>query len=101
MEGAAPGRRTRRVPGGLDVSDPLTTPGEPGATRYMCPLCDWFYDESPLDYREVELPPGVGLVGLHDGLDELLLRRIGVVEVALREHFTEHTAAVILAGGGE
>lgn len=61
-------------------------------TRYLCPLgCGWSYDEP--DAR----PPAVCDADSISEAAHLAVRnRMAETEAALREHMTEHTAAVIL-----
>ena len=58
------------------MPDPWTTPGRPHATRSICPLCDWYYDES------VEVP-FVGALGY-----ELAAMQ---AETVIRAHLETHS----------
>jgi hypothetical protein len=58
------------------MPDPWTTPGRPNATRYVCPLGDWYYDE-PSE------PPYFGIVGYE--------ARVKDTEALIRQHLEEHT----------
>lgn len=58
------------------MPDPWTTPGRPHATRYVCPLEDWYFDE-PTE------PPHFGIVGYKT--------RAKDTEAMIRQHLEEHT----------
>lgn len=74
-------------------------PGQPGATRYLCPLCDWYVDFPPPDAADARIPAGSRPANIGELVRLVLEVRIAEEEAAIREHMVEvHTAPVILEG---
>jgi hypothetical protein len=70
---------------------PWTAPDEPGATRYVCPLCDWWHDEpgdlqSALTADEAQRTAALSLV-----------RHVAVLRAHLEAHPLEEWAAAAAA----
>lgn len=84
-----------------DAERAWTTPGEPGAVRYFCPFdCGWFYDAASMDTlvdRSFARLCATGEDAAFETIKEDLMETEGII----REHLTEHTAAVILSEEGE
>jgi hypothetical protein len=69
--------------------------GPAGGIRYLCPFdCGWCYEE-PVSFR-IHINEGETIA---DAINADVRRRKAETEAALREHLTEHTAAVILSEG--
>ena len=67
-------------------------------TRYACPLCDWTYDEQPPNMvgGRASRPHATLSEFIGDMAAQASLRQVQATEAAFREHFTTHTAKVIL-----
>ncbi|MEV5710136.1 hypothetical protein [Actinoallomurus sp. NPDC052274] len=73
--------------------------GPAGTIRYLCPIgCPWHYDEPPATRWVLRtLDPDA----ISDAITAAAQHRAAETEAALREHLTEHTAAVILSEDSE
>lgn len=74
----------------------LVALGSPGATRFLCPFCDWFYDQPPFDPEArptvaVEHAPGEERrLAIHLYISAVLLERERACEAVLEGHMAEH-----------